>query len=86
MGTHPFCTQPVRSVATVPEPTVDDVLCLSYDPVTNAVVYKIRRGGTVQQSFSANQASINALHVTASNLGDAPASAYRTGSQQPWVP
>lgn len=69
--------QPLKPTSQVDGPTSDDILRLAYDPNTNAIVYKLRKAGTIYESWSANQASINALNVDAAKLGTRAADDYQ---------
>ena len=61
-------TQPVNDRANTLDPTVEGVVRLCYDPLTNGVVFRIRKGDTVYETYSAKKSGATATGVDAVSL------------------
>ena len=70
----------MKAASTMATPSMDNVVCTGYDPITKAVVKKLRLDGTVHTSYTANKASVDALRVDAATLSGWEASVFQKKS------
>ena len=76
-GSETTVPSPVVTATAMAPPSRDNVVCTGYDPITKAVVKKLRLDGTVHTSYTANKASVDALRVDAATLDGRDPSAYQ---------